>query len=142
MVREFAREDDRRVLLVLDPYSGGAERVVGGVEEERFEYAVNLCAGIAWHFYERNAQLEFRGAGIETRLAPAEEIIFAIVGYLAVARPEKPGAESPLLQELAASPELFKLIVTSRQRGTIPSDLWHSSYVIFLESLEERRGRS
>jgi hypothetical protein len=61
---------------------------------------------------------------------------------LAVAQPEKPGAESPLLQELAASPELFKLIVTSRQRGTIPSDLWHSSYVVFLESLEEHRGRS
>jgi uncharacterized protein (DUF58 family) len=142
MVREFAREDDRRVLLVLDPYSGGAERVGGAVEEERFEHAVNLCAGIAWHFYERNAQLEFRGAGIETRLAPAEEIIFAILGYLAVVQAEKPGAESPLLQELAASPELFKLIVTSRQRGTIPSDLWHSSYVIFLESLEERRGRS
>ena len=143
MVREFAREDDRRVLLVLDPYSGGPENSGGAAaKEERFEHAVNLCAGIAWHFYERNAQLEFRGAGIETRLAPAEEIIFAILGYLAVAQAEKPGAESPLLQELAASPELFKLIVTSRQRGTIPSDLWHSSYVIFLESLEEHRGRS
>jgi uncharacterized protein (DUF58 family) len=142
MVREFAREDDRRVLLVLDPYSGSAGNNTKAEAEERFERAVNLCAGIAWHFYERTAQLEFRGAGIETRLAPAEEIIFAILRYLAVAEPEKPGAESPLLEELAASPELFKLIVTSRQRGTIPSDLWHSSYVIFLESLEERRGRS
>jgi uncharacterized protein (DUF58 family) len=141
MVREFAREDDRRVLLVLDPYAGvesdSAERA-----EERFERAVNLCAGIAWHFYERNAQLEFRGAGIERLLAPAEENIFAILRYLAVAQAEKPGTESPLLQELAASPELFKLIVTSRPRGTIPSDLWHSSYVVFLETLEELRGRS
>jgi uncharacterized protein (DUF58 family) len=142
MVREFAREDDRRVLLVLDPYSGSMENNTKAVAEERFERAVSLCAGIAWHFYERAAQLEFRGAGIETRLAPAEENIFAILRYLAVAEPEKPGAESPLLEELAASPELFKLIVTSRQRGTIPSDLWHSSYVVFLESLEERRSRS
>jgi uncharacterized protein (DUF58 family) len=142
MVREFAREDDRRVLLVLDPYSGSVES--GGVEgaKERFERAVSLCAGIAWHFYERNAQLEFRGAGIEALLAPAEENIFAILRYLAVAQAEKPGVESPLLQELAAAPELFKLIVTSRPRGTIPADLWHSSYVVFLETLEERRGRS
>ena len=129
------------MLLVLDPYAGvesdSAERA-----EERFERAVNLCAGIAWHFYERNAQLEFRGAGIERLLAPAEENIFAILRYLAVAQAEKPGTESPLLQELAASPELFKLIVTSRPRGTIPSDLWHSSYVVFLETLEELRGRS
>ena len=141
MVREFAREDDRRVLLVLDPYSG-VERAGTERAEERFERAVSLCAGIAWHFYERNAQLEFRGAGIETRLAPAEESIFGILRYLAVAEAETPGAESPLLEELAASPELFKLIVTSRPRGTIPADLWHSSYVVFLESLEERRNRS
>jgi uncharacterized protein (DUF58 family) len=140
MVREFAREDDRRVLLVLDPYSG-ADRTGGERAEERFERAVNLCAGIAWHFYERNAQLEFRGAGIETRLAPAEENIFSILRYLAVAESEKPGNEGALLRELAASPDLFKLIVTSRPRGTIAADLWHSSYVVFLESLEERSGR-
>jgi uncharacterized protein (DUF58 family) len=141
MVREFAREDDRRVLLVLDPYSGGADRDSGETADQRFERAVDLCAGIAWHFYERDAQLEFRGAGIETRLAPAEENIFAILRYLAVAEAEKPGSESGLLKELAASPDLFKLIVTSRPRGTIAADLWHSSYVVFLESLEERSGR-
>jgi len=141
MVREFARENDRRVLLVLDPYADAVENGRGQKAAERFERAVNLCAGIAWHFYERNAQLEFRGAGIETRLAPAEENIFTILRYLAVAEPEKPGKESTLLQELAASPDLFKLIVTSRPRGTIAADLWHSSYVVFLESLVERSGR-
>jgi uncharacterized protein (DUF58 family) len=140
MVREFAREDDHRVLLVLDPYSGGAETNSTEKAAERFERAVNLCAGAAWHFYQRNAQLEFRGAGIATRLAPAEENIFVILRYLAVAEPEKPGDEGVLLRELAASPDLFKLIVTSRARGTIAADLWHSSYVVFLESLEERSG--
>lgn len=142
MVREFAREDDCRVLLVLDPYSGGKDNRETELAGARFERAVSLCAGIAWHFYERNAQLEFRGAGIDTTLAPAEENIFSILRYLAVAQREKPGAESTLLQDLAASPELFKIIVTSRPRGTISAELWHSSYVIFLESLEERHGRS
>lgn len=138
MVREFAREDDFRVLLVLDPYGGAADEEPAEKAGIRFERAVEVCAGVAWHFYERNARLQFRGAEMETALAPAEENIFAILRYLATVQQEKPGQESGLLQELAASPELFKLIVTARPRGTIPAELWHSSYVIFLESLEQR----
>jgi len=137
MVREFAREDDCRILLVLDPYSGNSDGKMEAPAKERFERAVNLCAGIAWHFYERNAQLEFRGATIETALAPAEENIFPVLRYLALAEAEKAGEESSLLQELAASPELFKIIVTSRPRGSIASYLLHSSYVVFLDSLRQ-----
>jgi uncharacterized protein (DUF58 family) len=139
MVREFAREDDCRVLLILDPYPGDASLKDTTNLDERFERAVNLCAGIAWHFYERNAYLQFRSAGIETILAPAEEMIFAILRHLALAQPQPREAQDALLHDLAASPELFKIIVTSRPRGTIPAELWHSSYVIFLESLEEFR---
>jgi uncharacterized protein (DUF58 family) len=139
MVREFAREDDFRVLLVLDPHPGETPAVGKSIPNERFERAVTTCAGIAWHFYERNAFLQFRSAGIETSLTPAEENIFAILRYLAVAHPEPSAAQDALLQDLAASPDLFKVIVTSRPHGTIPNELWHSSYVIFLESLEEIR---
>ena len=106
---------------------------------ERFERAVATCAGIAWRFYERNAFLQFRSAGIETGLAPAEETIFTILRYLAIAQPQPTEVQDELLRDLAASPDLFKVIVTSRPRGTIPNQLWHSSYVIFLESLEETR---
>lgn len=136
MVREFAREDDCRVLLVLDPHPGESELDKTTNLNERFERAITLCAGIAWHFYERNAYLQFRSSGIETALAPAEDTIFAILRHLAVAHPEPVAVQHALLEDLAASPELFKIIVTSRPRGTIPAELWHSSYVIFLESLE------
>ena len=136
MVREFAREDDCRVLLVLDPHPFDSS---DANVNQRFERAVTLCAGIAWHFYGRNAYLQFRSAGIETILAPAEDTIFAILRHLALAQPQPTEAQDALLQDLAASPELFKIIVTSRPRGTIPAELWHSSYVIFLESLEELR---
>jgi uncharacterized protein (DUF58 family) len=139
MVREFAREDDCRILLVLDPHPGESPLKNATTPGERFERAVTMCAGIAWHFYERNAYLQFRSAGIETMLAPAEDTIFAILRHLALAQPQSTEAQSALLQDLAASPELFKIIVTSRPRGTIPAELWHSSYVIFLESLEELR---
>jgi uncharacterized protein (DUF58 family) len=139
MVREFAREDDCRILLVLDPHPGDGVEKSGAALNERFERAVTLCAGIAWHFYERNAFLQFRSVGIETALAPAEATIFAILRHLALAQPQSIEAQDALLQDLAASPELFKVIVTSRPRGTIPAELWHSSYVVFLESLEELR---
>ncbi len=139
MVREFTREDDCRVLLVLDPHTspGGAAESAGapGGDAERFERAVALCAGIAWHFFERNAYLQFRSAGMETSLGPAEENIFAILRHLALAQALPPDPQHALLSDLAASPDLFKVIVTSQPRGSIPANLWHSSYVVFLEDL-------
>lgn len=139
MVREFTREDDCRVLLVLDPHISSALKASSGpttqTAAERFERAVTLCAALTWHFYERNALLQFRSAGVETRLAPADEIVFLILRYLAMANPLPPDPKHELITDLAASPELFKIIVTSQQRGTIPASVWHSSYVIFLDDL-------
>jgi uncharacterized protein (DUF58 family) len=138
MVREFTREDDCRVLLVLDPHTSSLNPAEGGATAtgtERFERAVSLCAGIAWHFFERNAHLQFRSAGMETSLAPAEENIFAVLRHLALAQPLPADPLHTLLSDLAASPDLFKVIVTSQARGSIPANLWHSSYVVFLEDL-------
>jgi uncharacterized protein (DUF58 family) len=136
MVREFAREDETRALLVLDPHVPTSESGAKTRDpSERFERAVTLCASVAWHFFERNAILQFRSAGMETPLAPAEENIFAILRHLALAQPLPPDPEHILLTSLAASPELFKIIVTSQPRGSIPTNLWHTSYVIFLEDL-------
>jgi uncharacterized protein (DUF58 family) len=136
MVREFTREDDTRVLLVLDPHiSTPASGEMPQFAADRFERAVTLCAGIAWYFFERNALLQFRSASVETPLAPAEETIFAILRHLALAQPLPPDPQHLLLTNLAASPELFKIIVTSQPRGSIPATLWHTSYVIFLEDL-------
>ena len=140
MVREFTREDDCRVLLVLDPHVSDSIRdpnsVTAPIAVERFERAVTVCASIAWHFYERNAQLQFRSAALETSLASAEENIFAILKHLALAAPLPADPDHALLSDLAASPSLFKVIVTSQPRGTIPAELWHSSYVVFLDDLQ------
>jgi uncharacterized protein (DUF58 family) len=136
MVREFTREEDARVLLVLDPHiSTPAAGAAPQNAADRFERAVTLCAGVAWHFFERNALLQFRSAGMETALAPAEENIFAVLHHLALAQPLPPDPQHALLTKLAASPELFKIIVTSQPHGSIPVSLWHTSYVIFLEDL-------
>lgn len=140
MVREFTREDDCRVLLVLDPHTATSAATLSDPASAesfiRFERAVTLCAGLAWHFYERNAVLQFRSAGVRTPLAPAEENIFAVLQHLAIAQPLAVDPSHALLSELAAEPDLFKVIVTSQPRGSISANLWQSSYIIFLEDFE------
>ena len=135
MVREFAREDECNVLLVFDPYSAAALPTASAVEKDRFERAVTLCGAIAWNFHERNAQFEFRSVNAETALAPASENIFPVLRHLAVMQPMAPTADSALLEQLAASPESFKIVVTSQPHGSIPAELWHSSYIVFAEDL-------
>jgi uncharacterized protein (DUF58 family) len=149
MVREFSRDDDCRVLLVLDPhtraaaYGGGAQSPANGPAAaqsaqsaaERFERAVTLCASLAWYFSESNAVLQFRTAGMETSLAAAGDIIFPILRHLALAQPLPPDPRHTLITELAAAHDLFKIIITSQPHGSIPDALWHSSYVIFLDDV-------
>jgi uncharacterized protein (DUF58 family) len=137
MVREFTREDDCRVLLVLDPYLPEEEFSQGKPEisapNEHFERTVTICASLAWHFYEKNSLLQFRTATVETLLAPADELIFAILKHLALAQPLPPDPDQKLMADLAASPDLFKIIVTCKPRGSIPASVWSSSYVVFLD---------
>jgi uncharacterized protein (DUF58 family) len=147
MVREFAREDDCRVLLVLDPHLAAQSASIpapdssapnGSAPEssattDRFERCVTICASLAWHFYERNSLLQYRSANIETPLATAEEIIFPILRHLALVQPLPADPKQALMADLAASPGLFKIIVTSQPHGSIPASVWSSSYVVFLD---------
>jgi len=137
MVREFTRENDCRILLVLDPHLPEEEfsRLKQGVSStsEHFERTITICASLAWHFYESNSLLEFRSAGVETPLAPADELIFTILEHLAIAQPLPPDPDQKLMADLAASPDLFKIIVTSQRHGSVPASVWSSSYVVFLE---------
>jgi uncharacterized protein (DUF58 family) len=139
MVREFTREDDSKVVLVLDPHIPGSNDESGAraasTPEEAFDRAVTFCAELAWHFYQSNARLQFRSVGFETPLAPAEDIIFAILRHLALAKHSTGDAPRTELTELAPEPELFKIIVTGQPRGSIPATLWNSSYIVFLEDL-------
>ncbi len=137
MVREFAREDDCRILLILDPHlssgEASAQQPQASGSSERFERAVAVCASLAWHFHEHNYLLQFRSAGVVTPLTHADKIIFAILRHLALAQTLPPDPQQALARELAASPDLFKILVTTQPRGSVPAPLWHSSYVVFLD---------
>ncbi len=133
-VKEFAREDERRVMLVFDPYVG-PQPGTDAEAAEKFERAVTLCAGLAWHFYEINSVIEFRSAGFATPRMSAGEIIYDILRYLASVTPLKPQPGKNFLDTLGDSPEIFKIVLTSHPRGTIPSHLWNTAYFLFVSSL-------
>jgi uncharacterized protein (DUF58 family) len=132
-VKEFAREDERRVLLVFDPYIGS--QGMDARAAERFERAVNLCAALAWHFYEINSVMEFRSAGFATPRMGAGEIVYDILRYLASVTPLKPQAGKSFLDTLGDAPDIFKIVLTSHAPGTIPSHLWNTAYFLFVSSL-------
>jgi uncharacterized protein (DUF58 family) len=147
-VREFAREDERRVMLILDTtIDSSASPEEQTKAEAAFERGVTLCASLAWHFYQQESVLGFRTAGFETPIAPAGEVIYEVLGSLATVAPTRSqpahastasAAESKtgnaLLDELADSPNLFKIILTCQPPGSIPTNMWNSSYILFLNS--------
>jgi uncharacterized protein (DUF58 family) len=129
-VREFAREDERRVLLVLDE-AIPADGKLRDSAEAIFERGVALCASLAWHFYEINSVLAFRSGTFETPMAPAGQNIYAILHYLASAVPAD--THRSVLTELVDMPQTFKIILTAQPRGSLPTSLWSTSYIAFLE---------
>jgi uncharacterized protein (DUF58 family) len=132
-VKEYAREDERRVMLVFDPYVGpqGAD----AQSAEQFERAVTLCAGLAWHFYEINSVMEFRSAGFATPRMSSADIIYDILRYLASVTPLKQQPGKSFLDTLGDTSDIFKIVLTSHPRGSIPSPLWTSAYFLFVSSL-------
>jgi uncharacterized protein (DUF58 family) len=129
-VREYAREDERRVMLVFDPYRSDPAQ-----SGEQFDRAVTLCAGIAWHFSEMNSSLEFRSAGFATPRVPANQVIYDVLRYLASVAPLKPQPDRNFLESLADAPEIFKIILTNQSHNSIPPFLLTSSYFLFANSM-------
>jgi uncharacterized protein (DUF58 family) len=136
-VREFAREEERRVLLALDPFAGARPRDAQDAARaaQQFERAVSFCACLAWHFSEIESVMGFRAPGAEIPMGPSTENVFDVLKQLAIIerRPQETGEH--FLNELALDSSVFKIVLTSRPRGSIPTALWSSAYMVFLDSL-------
>jgi len=139
VVREFAREDERRVMLVFDPFIGPPRAALAEHAETdhaaKFERAVSLAACIAWHFNEINSALQFRTNRFATPMAPAGEIIYDALRELATIQPDSSTIGGAFLDDLANEREIFKIIITARSQHSIPTALWSSSYFVFLDTL-------
>jgi uncharacterized protein (DUF58 family) len=132
-VREFTREDERRLVLVFDTSLPRADEKT----LSKFEKAVTFCACLAWHFYEIDAQMQFLSDSLETPMAPSAEIIYPVLETLALIAP-RVGPAAPidnLLARVASAAGGFHIILTSQPRGSIPTNLWGSSYLVFIDSL-------
>jgi len=130
-VREFTREDERRLMLVFDARLPHAE----SNQLALFEKAVTFCACLAWHFYEIDAHLQFMTDGFETILAPSAEVIYPTLEALALIEPIIGVSTPSVLSAIASAPRTYNIIITAQPRGSIPTSLWSSSYLVFMDSL-------
>jgi uncharacterized protein (DUF58 family) len=138
-VREFAREDERRVLLAFDPFSFSGHDHISDKDPasaaDKFERAVSFCACLAWHFREIESVIGFRTVDGDVPLGPAAENIYEVLQQLAAIQPRDNESHASFLNELARETQVFKIVLTSQPRGSIPTALWNSAYMVFFDSL-------
>ena len=120
-VREFAREQERRVEMFLD-------RDVPHELDEWFERAIDCCAFLAWRLSNDGASIHFRSNGFSFR-QPEEGDIYAILKYLALVypqgtnQPEGPLEESSYKLVFTAAPQKFSAAGWMEARILSPENL-------------------
>jgi uncharacterized protein (DUF58 family) len=135
-VREFAREDERKLCIAFDNPEAGM------ISEAAYEKAVDLAASLAWHFSTQEAEVSFRIPG-----RPRTRDLHEFLAWLAVVKPV--GAEPSKghrlqtagdpLDEFGRGPsDEYNIVVTARARGTVPTALWNSSYFVFVGAQDSK----
>jgi len=114
-VREFSREDERKLRIIFD------NPLPGALNPNQYERAVHLAASLGWHFSQEDVEISFAAAGLE----PTTDV-FAFLKYLALVEPEE---ATSVLQRLRGS-EDYNVIVTARERSDLPASLASRSYLI------------
>jgi uncharacterized protein (DUF58 family) len=117
-VREFTREDERRLRIVFDNPAPGA------VSPLAYEHAVSVAASLAWHFTGENVELSYVAPGYG-----GQSHLYDFWNYLALVQPAR--TES-VLDSLPVSDD-YNIVITARRPGSIPTALWSSSYIIYME---------
>jgi uncharacterized protein (DUF58 family) len=116
-VREFSREDERKLRIVFD------NPAPGQVPAEAYERAVALAASLSWHFSGENADMSFVAPNYDGNPDP-----YRFLAYLAELQPAPAQSVIDALQ-----PSLdYNIVFTTRPRGAIPTSLWACSYVVFM----------
>lgn len=118
-VREFTREDERKLRLVFD------NPMPGVISEKRYESSVSLAASLAWHFSaEEDTDISFASQG-----HAGGSDLYAFLRFLALVEPVD-GASA--IEVLRPSDD-YNIILTARPHGSIPTTLWACSYFVFLK---------
>jgi len=123
-VREFSREDERKLRIVFDNPAPGV------LDSEVYERAVRVAASLAWHFHHEDVEVSFVAPGLE----PTADV-FDFLRYLALVEPQE---ATPVYGRLRPS-EDYNVIVTARDRSQIPAVFAASSFVISLGKVAASR---
>lgn len=117
-LREFSREDERRLRLVFDNPG------VGQLPSQAYEQMVSLACSVAWRLTEQNVFLSF--------ISQEYEGVRDVFGFLEHLATIQPNSTTSLLETLPASTD-YSLVFTAQKRGTIPAAFWASAYFVFLD---------
>lgn len=159
MAREYAREEESEFCLILDTLL----RSSGPDAYAQFEKAVSLAASLAAHFVHEAADFEYLIPGEYIPRGTGTDHLYAILRSLAVVAPLAPTATDQASAGAGSGPanaaghgefgdrfsagvgkdrlaqilseKVYKIVLTSRPRGTLPAPIWHSSYVIYFDEL-------
>jgi uncharacterized protein (DUF58 family) len=135
-VREFAREDERKLCIAFDNPQPGL------ISERAYEKAVDLTASLAWHFSTQEAELSFVVPGRPRTCDLHEFLAWLAVIEPATGQPDSSAPESrreengayptDSLHEMnLGSSDAYNIVITARPRGSLPTPLWNCSYFIF-----------
>jgi uncharacterized protein (DUF58 family) len=126
-VREFSREDERKLRIVFDNPAPDA------VSPEAYERAVALAASLGWHFAAAaDTDISFLTPGFQGT------DLYQFLTHLATIAPF---AGDSVIDRLSVSDD-YNLILTSRAHGTIPTALWTCSYFVFIHDGTTGGGRA
>ena len=117
-VREFSREDERKLRIVFDNPAPGV------VTSEAYESGVRLAASLAWHFHDEDVELSFVAPGLE----PTANV-FDFLHYLALVQPQE---ATPVFDRLRMN-EDYHVVVTAREAAAIPPELAARSHVLSIK---------
>jgi uncharacterized protein (DUF58 family) len=120
-VREFAREQERRVEVFLD-------REMPHSLDAWFEHAIDCCAFLAWRLSNDGASIHFRSNGISLR-QPEEGDIYAVLKYLALVYPQGASAAEGPIEESS-----YKLVFTANPRKFTAAG-WMEARILSPENL-------
>lgn len=115
-VREFMREDERKLRIVFDNPGPGI------LSDAVYERMVATAASLAWQLAAEETQLSF--------VAPGTSDAGDVYGFLRYLALVEPAAGRSAVETLPVSDD-YNLILTAQPRGTVSTPLWAASYFVF-----------
>jgi uncharacterized protein (DUF58 family) len=140
-VREFSREDERKLCIVFDNPPAGM------ISDAAYEQAVNLAASLGWHFSSQDAEVSFvipgQGRGVDLHEFLAQLAVIEPVGATHAGQAQRPAIRREVdLREIGLdNTGEYNIVLTARPQGSLPTSWWNCSYFVFLGAESSPRPR-